>query len=424
MDIALLFPGQGSQYSGMGKSLCQDFAVANQVFEEASDVLKQDMKKLCFNDGYQLSKTVNAQPAILTVSLAAFRVYMQEIGIPPRIGAGHSLGEYSALVCSGALPFPTALRLVRRRGELMQTVSERVTGEMISLFHSNLRQLEQICDEVFTDGYLVTAACYNAHGQLVISGQRQGITVLTRRLDSMGIKYSHLNVSAAFHSPLMQEAANQLALEIKRDHFCHWSWPVVSNVDGLPYTGKDEIKNALILQMTRPVRWLETMEYMNQIGIDVVVELGPKTVLRNLMRGFRSQIDAFALGTSAGLTGLKSFVQKNEQQSYMNSDFTQQIKLFLSNGLAAAVGVPNRNENEEEYQRDGVKSYKKLKDLQKELEHNRATAEHLQQAVQLLHAVWKAKKVDVRDQREQLKILLQKARLEDFYENQMKLIKS
>lgn len=419
MEIALLFPGQGSQYSGMGKSLCQDFAVANQVFEEASDVLKLDMKKLCFNEGHELSKTVNAQPAILTVSQAAFRVYMQEIGIPPRVTAGHSLGEYSALVCNGALPFADALRLVRRRGVLMQTVSERETGEMISVFHTNLRQLEQICDEVFTDGHSIAAACYNAYGQLVISGQRQGITAMVRKLDNLGIKYSYLNVSAAFHSPLMQEAANQLAPEIRRDHFGRGSWPVVSNVDGLPYTSEDEIKNALILQMTRPVRWLETMEYMNRIGIEVAVELGPKTVLRNLMRGFQRQIDAFSLGTSADLTELKSFVQNKEQQSFMDPDFTQRINLFLANCLAAAVGVPNRNENQDEYQREGVQAYRELQSLQQDLD--RPTADHLQQAVQLLQAVWKAKKIAVGDQRKGLQFLLQKARLEDAYENQMKV---
>lgn len=416
MDIALLFPGQGSQYIGMGKSLFQDFTVVHQVFEEASDVLKRDMKKLCFNEGHELSKTVNAQPAILTVSQATFRVYMQEIGIPPRIAAGHSLGEYSALACNGTLSFSEALRLVKRRGEWMQRASEQEAGGMISVFHTDLRQLEQICDEVFAEGYPMSVACYNEHRQLVISGSRQGIASVTQKLDALGIRYSDLNISAAFHSPLMQEAANHLAPEIRNTPFCHGSWPVISNVDGLPYTRESEMKNALILQMTRPVRWLETMDYMDRMGIDVAVELGPKTVLRNLIKGFQSRIDAWSLGTSRDLTELKVGVQ-NQAPSLMDADFTEGIRLFLANGLAAAVGVPNRNENPDEYQREGVQAYRELQSLQQNLE--RPTVDHLQQGIQLLQGVWKAKKIAIEDQQERLKFLLRKAKLEDVYRNQL-----
>lgn len=310
MKIALLFPGQGSQYSGMGKSLCQEFPVANRMFEEASDVLGIDMKKLCFGNIYELTKTVNAQPAIFTVSLAAYQIYMQEIGLKPTITAGHSLGEYSALVASGVLTFAEGLKLVRRRGEIMQSASESGAGGMISVFHSDLRQLEQICIESTREGHRVVIACYNSKSQQVLSGQAEGIRSVISKLEQFGMKYSRLNVSAAFHSPMMLEVANQMAVELEKYRFGSWSCEIISNVDALPYLSMDEFKKMLILQMTHPVRWLETMEYVKKNKVDLCIELGPKTVLHHLLKGFDHHINSFTIGTSEDLHEIQSFLSQ------------------------------------------------------------------------------------------------------------------
>ncbi|MBE7122184.1 ACP S-malonyltransferase [Bacillus cereus] len=413
MNIALLFPGQGSQYSGMGKSLCQSFPVVNQVFEEASDVLKLDMKKLCFNPGNGLSKTLYAQPAILTVSLAAFRVYMQEVGIVPRIIAGHSLGEYSALVCSEVLSFADGLKLVRQRAELMQIAADRSMGQMISVFHSDLRELELICDEVSFHGYPVTFACFNAFGQQVISGHEKGVMKVVQMLDQLGIRYNYLNVSAAFHSPLMQKAANQFAQEIEKYSFNQWNWPIISNVDALPYMKVDEIPRMLTLQMIHPVRWQETMQYIKHSRVNVCIELGPKAILRNL----ENQMDVFSLGKSTDLQEVKSFILQRKEQS---SD-PEQRTLFFSKCLAEAIGVRNRNENKDEYEKQGVEAYRELKRLQQTLDHNRTdpSLTQIQQAVDLLRSVWKAKKVSDKEQRKLLQGLFQQTRMKDLFENQV-----
>ncbi|SMO63573.1 ACP S-malonyltransferase [Melghirimyces algeriensis] len=414
MNFALLFPGQGSQYAGMGKSLCQDFASADLVFEEASDILKMDMKKRCFNDPHELSKTVHAQPAILTVSVAAFRVFMQEVALKPKVAAGHSLGEYSALVCNGTLSFSDALRIVKRRGELMQ----QAKGVMISVFHNNFRWMEQICDEMLQQGYLISIACYNTNRQTVISGESQAITSITRKLDGWRIKYRFLNVSAAFHSPLMQQAANQLALEFEDYQFCQWSWPVISNVDALPYIKKDEIKGALTLQMTHPVRWLDTMAYIKGLGVEMAVELGPKTVLRHFMNEFDSQMDAVALGTSTDLNKVISVISERDKQTSSGDPSPQQMNLFLAKCYTAAISMPNRNEDDMEYQRSTSEVYRKLKHLQQGMDHSSPTLQHLQQAVDLLCTVWKAKKTPGEVQRERLQSLFQESGMKDLLRSQ------
>ncbi|MCR8643272.1 ACP S-malonyltransferase [Paenibacillus sp. N1-5-1-14] len=299
MSIALMFSGQGSQYVGMGQQLCADFSVANQVFEEASDILHMDMKQLCFDGGSELTKTCNAQPAILTVSVAAYLVYQQEIGVMPLLAAGHSLGEYSALACSGVLSFADAVTIVRRRGQWMQAAGERTSGGMLSVFHSSKKQLEQLIDEVFIQGQPLQMACYNAPGQYVLSGHQQAIKAYKERLHSHGISCSDLNVSGAFHSALMQEAAVQMVTELARYSFSEGLYPVISNVDALPYMSVNEMKEMLVWQMTRPVRWTETMDYFQKKGIPVAIELGPKNVLRNLLKKMDNPtIEALALGTS------------------------------------------------------------------------------------------------------------------------------
>jgi [acyl-carrier-protein] S-malonyltransferase len=310
MKIALMFTGQGSQHAGMGKSLHDAFPAARLVFEEAGDTLQLDMKKLCFSGGQELSQTQYAQPAILTVSVAAFRVYMNEIGIAPRIAAGHSLGEYTALACSGVLAFTDALKLVEQRGRFMQAAAGRQAGEMLSVAATDIRQLERLCEQVHQRGQQAVIACYNAAGQQVVSGHTAAITALVSRLDQLGIDYNRLHVSGAFHSPLMNEAAIQLRDEWSQVPTKPWLWPIISNIDGLPYTSLEEIKPMLVKQMTHPVRWTQTLSTIARFGVELAIELGPKTVLRNLLRNSSLDMEALAIGTSEDVQIVQEAVTK------------------------------------------------------------------------------------------------------------------
>lgn len=282
---AFIFPGQGSQYSGMGKELAETFTVARNLFEEADDALGFKLSDLCFSGSdADLKLTANTQPAILTASIAVLKVVQQETGLTADYVAGHSLGEYSALVCSGALSFSDAVRTVRARGTFMQEAVPVGTGTMAAILGVEADVLEDICREA-AEGEVVSPANFNSPGQIVIAGS---VTAVARAIEiakARGFRKAMLlPVSAPFHCALMKPAADRLAAVLDALTVSGMNVPVVANADAAPNSLKERVKPLLVTQVCSPVLWEQSVNAMCALGVTKFVELGPGKVLSGLVK--------------------------------------------------------------------------------------------------------------------------------------------
>ena len=283
--IAFLFPGQGSQYAGMGKDLAEKFPAARQVFEEADNALGFELSELCFSGpAEQLQLTENTQPAILTVSVAALRA-MESEGFPkPDFVAGHSLGEYSALVAAGTLALADAVRTVRARGRYMQEAVPVGVGAMAAILGADLNVIVAACKEA-AEGQVCSPANINSPGQVVIAGDAAAVNRAIELLKTRGAKRAiKLNVSAPFHCALMMPAQERLSKDLERISFAPPAMPVVTNVDATSVLQGDDARDALIRQVSQPVKWLSSVEFLISQGVQSFIETGPGKVLSGLMR--------------------------------------------------------------------------------------------------------------------------------------------
>jgi [acyl-carrier-protein] S-malonyltransferase len=282
--IAFVFPGQGSQRVGMGQTLAETFPECRAVFEEADEALGESLSRMCFEGPEeQLRLTENTQPAILTVSVAAARLLASR-GIAPAMAAGHSLGEYSAHVAAGTLAFADAVRTVRRRGRYMQEAVPVGAGAMAAILGLDGAAVARACAEA-ADGEIVAPANLNAPGQIVIAGTTAAVARAGARAKALGAKrVVALPVSAPFHCALMQPAQDRLAPELRALAAKAPSVPVVANVDAAPKTDGPSAIEALVRQVSAPVRWEEVVRALASAGIRAYVEVGPGTVLSGLVR--------------------------------------------------------------------------------------------------------------------------------------------
>ena len=299
--IAFVFPGQGAQHSGMGKELADNFTVAKHVFEEANDALGFDLASLCFNGpDEELKLTTITQPAILTTSIAALRVLEQETGLKPDYSAGHSLGEYSALVCAKALTFADAVRTVRQRGAFMQDAVPVGVGSMAAIIGLDAAVLESVCEEA-AEGEIVSPANFNSPGQIVIAGHTSAVERAMTLAKEQGAKRAlPLPVSAPFHCSLLAPAGDRLNDVLSDVPFSEMSIPVVSNVEAEPNDNFERLQQLLVAQVSAPVRWDASVSRMVELGVDRFVEIGPGKVLSGLVK----RIDKSA--SSINLEDLKS----------------------------------------------------------------------------------------------------------------------
>ena len=304
MPIAYVFPGQGSQSPGMGKDLAEKFAAARQVFEEADDALGFAISRLCFEGPAEdLQLTENTQPAILAVSVAAYRA-LETVGAPaPAFVAGHSLGEYSALVAAGVLNLSDALRTVRARGRYMQEAVPVGAGAMAAVIGGELSDIQKVCAEAAGDihGDVCSVANINSPGQMVIAGNTAAVDRAIELLKDVARRVIKLNVSAPFHCALMKPAQDRLAPDLERLTFSDLKFPVVTNVDARVTTAPDELRDALVRQVSAPVRWVESMQLLIENGVDTVVEVGPGKVLSGLMRQTSRDIKCLNVEDAASL---------------------------------------------------------------------------------------------------------------------------
>ena len=284
MTIAAVFPGQGSQKVGMGKALADAFPESRAAFDEVDNALGFPLSALCFEGPESdLQLTANTQPAILTTSIAAWRA-LSARGIKPAFVAGHSLGEYSALVAAGALDLADAAVAVRRRGQYMQEAVPVGMGAMAAILGLDLPAIENACREA-AQGQVVSPANINSPGQVVIAGHKEAVDRASASCKAAGAKRAvPLPVSAPFHCALMRPAQERLAGDFESVAFRDPAMPLVNNVDARVVRTADECREGLIRQVSAPVRWLEVVEALAREGVDTVIEIGPGTVLAGLVK--------------------------------------------------------------------------------------------------------------------------------------------
>lgn len=303
--LALIFPGQGSQYLGMGRDLYQRYPAARAVFDEADELLGLELSKLCFEGPEEeLHDTINTQPAILTTSLATLealkvRHHVQEIAF----AAGHSLGEYSALVASDHISFADAVRLVRERGRLMKTAGENRPGGMVAVLGLEAEVVDEACQLAGEEtGTVVQVANYNSPGQIVISGEQEGLEKAMKLVKYKGARrVVRLAVSIASHSPLMESAAQGLRQVMARLVFQETGLPVVANVTAEPLGSPEEVQEELVKQLVSPVEWIDSVRYMLNHGVTTFVEIGPGDVLTQLIKRIDPEVARINVGDVGGV---------------------------------------------------------------------------------------------------------------------------
>jgi [acyl-carrier-protein] S-malonyltransferase len=309
MGTGLVFPGQASQFPGMGKDLHDAYPAAREVFVEASEALGFSLADLCFRGSEEdLRRTENTQPAIFTVSVAAYRVLAGETGIRPLCAAGHSLGEYSALVASGALALSEAIRLLRSRGRYMQEAVPEGEGAMAALLGLPPETVREICRGAGEEG-VVEPANFNGGDQIVISGSAKAVAAACEAAKSAGAKkVMPLPVSAPFHCSLMGSAAERLSPQLRATDPGTFSYPVIANVTAETYPQGEGVAELLIRQIVSPVRWEECVRKMREMGVTSFLEVGPGKVLSGLVRRIDRGVPATGFCSPSDLPAVRAMV--------------------------------------------------------------------------------------------------------------------
>lgn len=313
MSLALLFPGQGSQHVGMGRELARSYPAAASTFEEADDVLGFPLSRVAWEGpGEELTETRNAQPAILTHSVAVLRALAERLPAPS-MAAGHSLGEFSAHVAAGTLGFADALEAVRLRGELMFRAGVERPGRMAAVLGLDDEAVETACREASSEGAVCVPANFNSPGQVVVSGDEEGVERGMEAARRAGARrVVELNVSGAFHSPLMEPAETGLRENLEAIDLSDPRYPVYSNVTAGPVRTADEARELLVRQLTSPVRWAEAVRRMVEDGTERFAELGPGNVLCGLGRRNVRGVGCASLGEPDDLASLDEILENEE----------------------------------------------------------------------------------------------------------------
>ena len=299
---AFLFAGQGAQKLGMARDLYDQYPIVKETYDQASRVLGYDLRDLIDQDEEKLNQTRYTQPAILTTSVAIYRLLVEK-GLQPDMVAGLSLGEYSALVAAGSLDFEDAVALIAKRGQFMETAAPAGTGKMVAVMNTDVALIEEACEKASDKGY-VKPANYNTPAQIVIGGDVAAVDAAVDYLKEAGAKrLIPLNVSGPFHTALLQPASEKLALELETVDFQEFQIPLVGNTEA-KVMEKEQIKSLLARQVMEPVRFYESIDTMKELGLTKVIEIGPGKVLSGFLKKIDKNIEALAVEDEASLKAL------------------------------------------------------------------------------------------------------------------------
>ena len=295
MSYSIVFPGQGSQSLGMLSELAKNFKVVKEVFQEASDTLSIDLWNMCQNDSDSLNQTINTQPAMLAAGYATFKTLEGEVDLSPKSFAGHSLGEYSALVAADSIKFSDAIKLVRKRAKLMQDAVPSGTGGMAAILGLSDEEVIDVCLNYKGEG-IVEPVNFNSPGQVVVAGSREAVDDICELMKEAGAKRAvSLQVSVPSHCSLMNSASDKFAEFINETNFQLPNISVIHNVDALSSNNADQIKQYLIDQIKKPVLWTQTISNMSELGVEKIIECGPGKVLTGLTRRINKSLTANAI---------------------------------------------------------------------------------------------------------------------------------
>ncbi len=311
--LAIVFPGQGSQYIGMGKALIDNFKVAAEVYEEANDSLGFDLKKIIFDGSMaELTRSENAQPAVVTASNALFRVYMQEFGVLPDYTAGHSLGELSAIIAAGGIKFNEGVCFARKRGILMQQAYSEKRGRVALIVGVNEAQVKEELERINKNYGFVAITGYNSPSQILVAGKEIPLKELGRSIENINgefIPFSMLpmKVDAPYHSSLMSFLAEDLSLELKNISYSPLKFPVLSNVSALPYESHEDIERDLSLQLVNPVKWRQIISYIEEQGTQIVIDIGPHYALKTIVTECSEVLKTYAFEIKTDFAEIKKY---------------------------------------------------------------------------------------------------------------------
>jgi [acyl-carrier-protein] S-malonyltransferase len=390
--MLFVFPGVGSQYVGMSKSLFDNFKIFRETIEEAGDVLKLDFPGMCFAPGRkeELDKLENAQATLVAFGIASYKVFMQEIGIKPRFCMGHSLGEYSALCSAGVISFPDTLKLVRERAAVVSEAAAYTEGTMMWVINLDTNVLEEVCRAAFAEGLGVYISAYDSPTQASISGHKEALMNVARELEKKGAIVYPLKLSGPFHCPLMKEAAEKMKGILKQYKFNQPSCTVIANHNALPYENSESVADNLSVQLVSPIRWRASIEFLLGKDVNTAVEMGPKNVLKFLMQKNTNSVSMYTTDNDRDLELLR--------QEFLIPE-TEYLRL-IGKCLGAAVSTKNRNDDEREYEEKVIKPYRKIESIYKQFSADGRSPDikQVQDALQTLHAVLEAKKVPLEEQ--------------------------
>jgi len=342
MKTAAIFPGQASQFIGMYKSMYEKYPLFRSTIREAEKVTEIPLTRYCFEGPLsQLSRAETAHAAILAFSVAAFRVYIEQSGIEPAFCAGHSLGEYAALVCAGALKFSDALELIQVRCKIAEDISERRKGGMSIIDGIETSKVQQQCYEYRKQGKLVYPACINTPLQTTVSGVQSDLIMLEQEFVAAGGKTTPLMNSAPFHSPIMDDAdmMNKYRDYIQNIEFSDFAYPVLSNYTGRTYQSKEEIVSNMLNHLIRPVQWVHNMKYLIGKGVDYFIDFSARNVFSIMFEQY-------------GIENKICFGMEDERENFIESKAKSQsdiIKDFVQQCILLSVSTPNACDNSEQF---------------------------------------------------------------------------
>lgn len=418
--IVIMFPGQASQYLGMGKYWYDRSDVFRKKFDEASEILGINLKEMCFNGtADELVKTENAQVAIFAVSLAMFEAVQAEDRIAPSYLIGHSLGELSALTASGIFSFEDAIRIARARGEMMAACTAQVETGMTAVTEIRSDEVEEVVKKVQKEGYDVQIANYNTPNQTVLSGSIEALEAASSHLTRMGASVIRLKVSGPFHSKFMKEAAIHLEEVLRPIELGEFSIPVMCTMMRRLYTKDDDIKNLLVQQLISPVYWSDSILSLSNKNISLWLEVGPKNILKNLVRDILKNASVYAYDKDNNESSFKEVLLKIAREEAMMPN-------FIGLCMGAAVCTRNQNWDQTEYEQGVLKPYKQLQSLFEEVEkEERKPAEsELKKSVALLQLIFDTKRVPKMEQMQRLEDIVIKTKTNIDFSGYLELLDS